>query len=380
MPQTEKQVMRLSQLTADLRKYAEETRKSASEQERLANQSIPGDEKNKAQAVPAPEALGLSGKETDMVPASAQPSGTDAPAGGTDTATPGEAPVVAGQSAGVAPEQVPLTKGTIDQKAAEVSALANQLSARILEHNAKVQKQAAAAPAAPAPAAAPAAVVAAPAPENKAAGSDAFDLELTSDVLAKIAAIVCSTADGAAFVEEKIAEYIGAQEAQGWMSFLASQNAEAEKTAAAEAEQYAAGVKTAEELIALAQDPYFKQGQMMGMDSLGMDPAALEAAAPEGVTDEGGDAITPEDVVGALELMVSSGELEPEQAAELLQSIMDGGDAAPEATPAEVSQPAPDAAPAAAESVPAEAAADKTASADTRSQILQHFQGFKRTA
>jgi hypothetical protein len=329
---SDKQVTRLSLLTADLAAFA----KSANAREALEAQNIPGSEKNKPAEVPDPASLGLDGNKTEAVPAGSTPTGTDNASSETDQARPGEKPLVAGNSAEVTPEQKPLTKSDLDKKAEETAKLADALTQRIIEHNKAVQKQASAAKPAPV-VAKPAVVAAKPAQTKTAAPVTPFDLELTNDMLAKIGAIICATADGAAFAEQKVAEFIGAQEAQTWMGFLASQNAEAEKQASIAQDEYQAGANYAAELIALARNPLFKQGQELGAESLeaGGMPEGLpgegvpsegmpEGGMPEGI--EGGDQeITPEDIVGALQILVQKGEIQPDQAAALLESLMGEG-------------------------------------------------------
>lgn len=363
-----KQETRLSTLSAELKTFA----KSANARAALEAQNIPGSEKNRSQDVVDPSSLGIAGKDTETVPAGSQPTGSNTASSSTDQAVPGENLLESGNSAEPT-DMKPLTKADVDQKAAASVKLANALSARILEHNKYTQKQAAAKPAARV--------------SNKSAHAHTpFDLTLTTDVLAKIAAVVCSTAEGSAFAEQKVAEFIGEQEAQSWMGFLATQNEEAEKQASEYAEgaayaealidddmnkqasEYAEGAAYAESLInnemskqaseqeydqyldQVVSNPMFKQGQAIGMDSLGIDPSALGQGDEGGyIPDEGGedyggeggeipeegdeggegdegDEISPEDIVGALQMMVESGEIPPEAAAKLLQQLMEGED------------------------------------------------------
>lgn len=181
------------------------------------------------------------------------------------------------------------------------------------------------------------------------------NMELTTDVLAKIAAAILSQEEGAVFVEQMLAKQAGAEAAQEVMNFLAAQSEAAEKQAA-----YAAGQADADALI--KQAIYAKgkadaqaQAKNANFEKLGQEVADasmadLTAAQGAGMGGEGGDEeITMEDLAAALEALVSEGTLQPEEAQQIVEYIVSqeggGGEAAPAAAPAA----APVAAPAAPE-------------------------------
>ena len=211
------------------------------------------------------------------------------------------------------------------------------------------------------------------------------NLELTTDVLAKIAAHILSTTEGADYVEQFLAKEAGAEECREILGFLSDQSDRAEKQAAFEAgaadaqalhEQaiyqvgVAEGQKTAEkvdvapETEAEAQNEFFRklgqavadqsiQGLMGGapgpdMGGGAVPPDALagaEAAMPEegGMAPpdaemgaEGGD-VTAEELMAALQELVAEGTISEEEAVQVLEYIGgEGAEAAPaEAAPAE---------------------------------------------
>ena len=233
-----------------------------------------------------------------------------------------------------------------------------------------------------------------PAPETKEAGG--LNMELTTDVMAKIAALIMSTEEGAKMAEDVMAKAAGAEAAQEAMAFLALQSELAEKQAAFEQGQadaqalidqqiYMAGVKAAEDKQ--SKEFFFKLGQaaadasmadLMGGDTgaVGGDPAAGAGAtgAPMmgGEGDMGaGDAegeVTIEDVAAALESLVADGTLQPEEAQQIMAAVAgggeggEGGDAGAAAAPADAGAAA--AAPAG-EGEGAEAEEPKEAAAET---------------
>jgi len=183
-------------------------------------------------------------------------------------------------------------------------------------------------------------------------------LELTTDVLAKIAALVMATEEGAEFVETKLAEAAGAEAAQETLSFLAEQSELAEKQAAYEQGQadaealitqaiYAAGIEAGEKKAADAQNAtlYTKLGQEaadagiaelmgagggapdMGAEALGADPAAAEMGAAEEMGAGEEEGITEEELQEALAALVEEGTITPEDASQVIDYISQGGEA-----------------------------------------------------
>ena len=205
----------------------------------------------------------------------------------------------------------------------------------------------------------------APATEQKAGST----LELTNDVLAKIAAIALSYDEGAEFVGKMLEKYAGEKAAQETMSFLEAQNREAEKKAAMEQgyrdaqalinqQIFAAGMQAAKQAVAgkLTPEQLRKLGQEIAQGSMqdamgamaggapaggapagGMPPAAEAGAGAGEPPAGGGQEYTIDDVAAALDMMVKNQEIKPEEAQEILQSIAGGGEAggaAPGAAPA----------------------------------------------
>ena len=206
--------------------------------------------------------------------------------------------------------------------------------------------------------------------ENKAEAkqADGPQMELTSDVLSKIAAMVLSTEEGAEFVEGVLAKAAGAEAAQETLMFLAQQSELAEKQAA-----YEAGARDAEALIQQAiyaqgvaagqkqasaqgeQDFFAKLGQQAADASIeslmsqgqgagsaaggaGGDLAAGGGLPTGGEGGEGGgeQGISPEELMQGLEQLVQEGTLKPEEAQAVMEYIQqaEGGGAeggAPEA-------------------------------------------------
>lgn len=207
-----------------------------------------------------------------------------------------------------------------------------------------------------------------------------LNLELTSEFLQKIGAILLSTEEGTQFVDEQLRKHAGAVAADEMMGFIACQNEEAEKIAAAEQGaadanalisdlQYSAGYQAAQEEIIgkqaeFAEEPttLAKLGQevadasiedLMGAAGPEMNVAPEEMGA-EGAMGSGGamgamgaegamgdEEFTEEDVVAALELLVSQGELDPQDAQAIMDQIGAGGaEEMPEAMPEEMPEEA----------------------------------------
>ena len=214
------------------------------------------------------------------------------------------------------------------------------------------------------------------APEKKAVPAKVaagLQMELTSDVLQKIAAIVLSTEEGADFVEQQLAKVAGAEAARETLGYLAQQSELAEKQAAYEAGEKDAealiaqsiydngiqeGIKRAEAVLAqhgVAPDVFTKLGQEMADASIGdlmqagdMAGGAPEGMAPEGMAPDAGggdEGISVEELAQALEGLVQEGTISPEEAQQVLEYVAaseGGGEGGapemggePEAAPAE---------------------------------------------
>jgi hypothetical protein len=210
-------------------------------------------------------------------------------------------------------------------------------------------------------------------------GADSPNMELTTDVLAKIAAVILSQEDGEEVVSHYLAKAAGAELAQETMAFLATQSEMAEKAAAAEQGAadaqalidqsiFAAGQESVKGAAADQSDPAFwlKLGQaaadasiedlmgagggapmaggMGGGGEMGVSPEELAAGGAGG--EMGGMEQEPsiEEVLQALEELVQSGQIGEEEAAQILEMIGGeggGGEVAPEAGAEEAGGGAP---------------------------------------
>ena len=139
----------------------------------------------------------------------------------------------------------------------------------------------------------------------------ALDMELTSDVLAKIAAVMLSTEEGTKLAESLLAKAAGAEAAEKTLGFLRDQNELAEKQA-----EYEAGQR---DMVALLQK--------CAQEDAAAEAAAAEAADAAGGDDDGG--IT--EIADTLDQMVESGEITEDEAdqvvLELAQALAGEGDA-----------------------------------------------------
>lgn len=275
--------------------------------------------------------------ESDKQPDKEVVDGTEAPGssyridGADDKGDAGSQHTVDAGESVLEPEKKPLITSDANAKVAGAddspAALANEILG--LVHS--FQKRASA-PKTTTPAAAPG--TAAPstaAPAQKSADNAAgLDLELTTEVMAKIAALVLSTEEGAEMVEHVLSKTAGAEAMHDTMNFLAHQSAEAEKVAAAH-------TMGARERIAGLLEKRAADNEAMWLYKLGQDAAdasvdaiAAEGAEPDpGVTDGmgGGEDPTAEEVVADVEELVASGTVTEEQGLEILEAILgdDGG-------------------------------------------------------
>jgi hypothetical protein len=203
---------------------------------------------------------------------------------------------------------------------------------------------------------------------NKQAG-EGQQIDLTQEVLAKIACTILSTGEGVAFTESLLQKEAGAQAARDTMEFLNKQAEDAEKQAA-----YDQGAAHADELInqaiKQAEDARFDEVYQAGRQSvlkvaeaqaasnngavdykalgaqvaqeavkraqaemMGIDPAAMDSGigadeALAGMAGEGADdEIAPEELEQALALMVQSGELSEEEVAAIMSQVGAAGGA-----------------------------------------------------
>ena len=233
-------------------------------------------------------------------------------------------------------------------------------------------------------------------PELDAKAAAPFSMELTSDVLAKIAAMVLAEQEGVKLVQDIMAKQAGAQAANDVISFLAQQSEAAEKQAAydqgqADADQlinqaiWEAGYKAAADQFQTKQAApqfsaeelaYIKLGQQLADASMadagaadagaaggapgGMPPEALAAmaggapgAGPEaGAGGEGEVSI--DDLTQALDELVQEGTISQEDAQQVIEYLSSGAGAAGEA-----GAPMPEAAPEAGAPSPTEAGSEE---------------------
>ena len=167
--------------------------------------------------------------------------------------------------------------------------------------------------------------------DKKASG---LNMELTTDVMAKVAAMILSTEEGAEYVEAFLSKQAGAEMALQTLRYLSEQAELAEKAAAFE--------KGAADAQALIDRQLFEAGykaaqaQALQLNKLGQAAAdaSLADAGADPVADEGGEGgedISIEDVTAALEALVSEGKVQPEEAQAVLAYLTEGEGAASEA-------------------------------------------------
>ena len=295
-------------------------------------------------------------------------------------------------AAPVSKKEKDLISGDANAKTA-AAVIANEILGAIRES----QKQAEAKVAVPEKKASAAKVdikpTAAPAVEAKKASQGPM-LELTTDVLSKIAAMVLSTDEGANFVEDFMAKQAGAEAAKETLEFLAKQAELAEKQAAYEQGQadaealinkaiYMAGMEAAQKQASAPVSQFAKLGQAMadasmsdlmgqmggapgaaGAEGAGAPPADMGAGAPP--ADAGAGAagaegeISPEELQQALEALAQEGTITPEEAQQVMQYISSEGAGAPPADAGAGAPPADAGAGQEAGAPPAEKPAEKS--------------------
>jgi polyhydroxyalkanoate synthesis regulator phasin len=134
----------------------------------------------------------------------------------------------------------------------------------------------------------------------KQAATNRGDLELTSDILCKIAASMLSSDEGVQIVQDHLTKVAGAQEAEFILQTLAEKSAEVE-----------AGERDAENMIFSV----IKQAQAEELAAEEL--AAEDAAAAE---DELGD-VSVDEVVEAVVELVDDGEITEDEGVEILEAI-----------------------------------------------------------
>ena len=257
------------------------------------------------------------------------------------------------------PDKEPLVSSDANAEpktgAAKASLIANDLLGQIRQYQEEVKNAAA-------PAAAP----------KAAAAVVTGQVELTQDVLSKIASVILATEDGVKFAEAALTKAAGAEAAHETFEFLQKQAAYAQGSAdadamiadlvaqdqavkQAQAREYATGQNDAVQLIKLAVAKaqanraiisaglLTKLGQEVADESIG-DGAGAPGADAGGVPPEMGSApldeeISPEELEQALAELVQEGQLTPEAAQAIVQAIQQaeqgggegGGEMPPEA-------------------------------------------------
>ena len=183
--------------------------------------------------------------------------------------------------------------------------------------------------------------------QDKKAG--ALDMELTSDVLAKIAAVMLATEEGTKLAESLLAKSAGAEAAQKTLNFLREQSDLAEKKAEYEAGQRAAVVALLKQAADAGDEEAAAALAEAGLADGGVGEGDVSAAGDAGdAGDDGG--IT--EIADTLDALVDSGEITEDEAdqvvVELAQALTDGGSAdaggekeAQAVDPAAASAPAP---------------------------------------
>lgn len=148
------------------------------------------------------------------------------------------------------------------------------------------------------------------------------ELQLTTDLLAKLACYMLAEEEGADLAERVLAKVAGDQAAKETMDFLEKKAEEAEYW-----DSWVKGAQAAEALMdqaAEAQgaaDAEALIGDAAASDAAGAaDAEAALAGADAGAGEGGEDGVTPEEFVDALESMVQSGEITEDQAMEAMQA------------------------------------------------------------
>lgn len=158
-------------------------------------------------------------------------------------------------------------------------------------------------------------------PDTKSAGAPELNLELTTDILAKLACAMLAEKEGADLAEKVMAKQAGAKQAEDVFNFISGQ----EKAA----EEYAAGQRAAQEYVAgqraAAQYVRIKQAQDLGANEADAAIAAMAAQEPEAAPEAPAAEDVPPDVAAAAD-GADDGEMLPEDAvAQVLMSQLESG-------------------------------------------------------
>lgn len=241
---------------------------------------------------------------------------------GDDNPAVGKKTLESGEPADASVTEKPLL-GT-DAKTA--SALADELRGHI-----KAAK-AAPAPAAPVAKAAPVtpAPSGAPASTKVAATDEGFDMDLTGEVLAKIAAITLADERGANIARQILNERAGEEACQSAFDFITKQAAAADDyvKGAEYAEKCAAAVLQRAQPFNARERMLEKIAQVMGPDMAGMAdgagmPEGDAAVSPEevGMPED----VSPEEIAAAVEEAVKAGVVDEETAAQIMGELQSAG-------------------------------------------------------
>lgn len=160
---------------------------------------------------------------------------------------------------------------------------------------------------------------AAPADESKKAESGSEDLELTSDVLAKIASVILNSEEGIEFAEAQLTKAAGAEAAAETMEYLYKQAAY--EAGAADAESMILALHEQKQAAAAQQDvitaeDIVKAGQAMADEIL-----AAEGGGPEMGADMGADLGTGEEGMDVADDIADGGDMGDVSAEELQQAL-----------------------------------------------------------
>lgn len=150
---------------------------------------------------------------------------------------------------------------------------------------------------------------AAEAGKDSAKKAGALDMELTSDVLAKIAAVMLATEEGTKLAQSVLAKAAGAEAAEKTMNFLRAQSDLAEKQA-----EYEAGRQYA---LSLLQKAAQEAGGEAGAGDAGAGTGDGAAAADAGAGDDGG--IT--EIADTLDQLVEAGQITEDEADQVVLEI-----------------------------------------------------------
>lgn len=142
------------------------------------------------------------------------------------------------------PDKKPLETADAEAKEASTGGLCNEILGMIHSYNKQASAKPVAKKAGDSNVAKKENVAGDKAPTVVAKEAGGLDMELTQEVMAKIAAVLLSTEEGANVVGDYLAKTAGAEAADDMLTFLAGQNELAEKAAAFED-----GMKTADDLI-----------------------------------------------------------------------------------------------------------------------------------